>query len=116
METTNTTERPQIGQGCTVHGWTDASPYEIVAVSKSGKQITLRAMKAERDPTWTPEWVPGGFAGHVVNNRSQRWVITSDPDGRLIKATLRKTGRWCVAGCNTGVSLDGAYCFYDYNF
>lgn len=105
---------PQVGMGATVRGYSDRHPYEVVAVSPSGKQVTLRAMKAERDPTWQPEWVAGGFAGHCTNQHDQRWVLSSDPNGEIVKAHLRKDGQF-YEGCNP-VTIGHAYRFYDYNF
>lgn len=105
---------PKVGMGATVRGWSDRHPYEVIAVSPSGKQVTLRAMKAEADPTWKPEWVAGGFAGTVVNQNEQRWTITSDPNGEVVKATLRKDGQYHAP--LGPVSMGKAYHFYDYNF
>lgn len=105
---------PKVGMGATVRGYSDRHPYEVIAVSPSGKQVTLRAMKAERDPTWRPAWVAGGFAGHCVNQGEQRWVLSSDPNGEVVKATLRKDGQY-HHGCSP-VSMGEAYRYYDYNF
>lgn len=105
---------PKVGMGATVRGWSDRDPYEVIAVSPSGKQVTLRAMKAERDPTWQPEWVAGGFAGTVVNQNEQRWIIESDPNGEVIKVNLRKDGQYHHGA--SPVSMGRAYRFYDYNF
>lgn len=104
---------PEVGMGATLHGWSDSDPYEVVAVSKSGKQITLRAMHAKRDESVTLEWVAGGFAGHCINQRDQRWILSSDPEGKTIKARLTKKG-WSANGAR--VSLGEAHKFYDYNF
>ncbi len=105
---------PQIGMGATVYGYSDTYAYEIVEISESGKTITLREMRAERDPTWTPNVIPGGFAGHCVNNREQRWTLTPNPEGRTTKARLTKGGRYTIGGRAIGVGQ--ASMFYDYNF
>ena len=49
-----------------LYGYSDVRPYEVVSISKSGKQITIRSMKFERDQTWQPEFDMGGFvdSGH----------------------------------------------------
>jgi hypothetical protein len=98
----------------TIYGYSDHSPYEIVEISESGKTITLREMRAERDPTWQPDCVPGGFVCHVRNNRDQRWTLTSNPDGRKVKARLTKGGRFTIGGRSIGIGQ--ASMFYDYNF
>jgi hypothetical protein len=104
---------PKVGMGATLCGWSDRHPYEVVEVSPSGKTITLRAMKAERDPSWKPEWVAGGFAGTVVNQNEQEWILSADPEGETIKARLTKKG-WSANGQR--VYLGRANKFYDYNF
>lgn len=104
---------PVLGMGATLHGWSDSAPYEIVGMSASGKTITLRAMKADRDPAWTPETIPGGFFGHTTNNHTQTWILSSDPEGKIL------TGRMTTRGWNTKcgrVSLGEAKKFHDYNF
>lgn len=59
-------------------GYSDIEPCEVVRVV-SDKCLEIRRMKAERDPAWKPEILPGGFAGVCVNQSSQKWVIQSDP-------------------------------------
>lgn len=105
---------PAVGMQATVRGYSDSHPYEVVAVSASGKQITLRKMAAEQDPSFKPEFVRGGFSAHCTNQSQQKWFLTSDPEGETVKANLRKDGRF---HSNYGsVSLGRAVCFYDYNF
>jgi hypothetical protein len=72
-------------------GWSDVEPFEIIKVT--AKTLTLRAMQAKLDPDWHPEAVIGGFAGVVTNNSKQKWIITSDETGLVIKAHLRKEGQ-----------------------
>ena len=93
------------------YGYSDITPYEIVRVI-SDKTIEVREMNAEIDPTWKPDFVPGGFAGTVTNNESQRWIITSDPTARVLRIRLSKKG-WGRG--RFYLSLVPRY-FYDYNF
>lgn len=97
-------------------GWSDAEPYEII--SRTAKTLTLRRMKAELDPEWKPRTVIGGFSGICTNQSEQKWIITSDPEGMVIKAHLRKEGRNFRFYSRLGRhSLSTApYKFYDYNF
>jgi len=96
-------------------GYSDVHPFEVLAVSKSGKQITIRPMQCELDPNWQPEIVPGGFAGHCVNQQGQRWVITSDEDAAPIKAHKRSDGYYYSAWGKHRIE-DQPRRFYDYNF
>ena len=93
---------------------TDADPWLVTEVSASGKTLQLQAQKAELDPTWHPDTQPGGFAGHTVNNDSQRWIITPDPDG--VRTTVRLTKRGWQGARGTKFSIGTARKFYDYNF
>jgi len=94
-------------------GYSDVVPFEIIAQTKT--TITIRDMDAVRDPDWRPVWHPGGFVAHCSNQDEQKWIITSNPDGYVMKAYLRKDGyyysRW-----GRHVISDKPRCHYDYNF
>lgn len=93
-EYNNGTRKPEVGMFANRFGYTDINPYEIVEVNETGKTIKVRQMDAERDPSWKPEFVVGGFAGHCVNNSEsdQKWVITSNPDNHVLSLRLSKNG------------------------
>jgi hypothetical protein len=95
--------------------WSDVKPFEVVRVI-SGKTLEIREMSATRDPSWTPDRVPGGFAGHVRNNDSQRWIIKSEPNNPIIRARLTKSGKWSVGGCDRYLVSDEPVYRYDFNF
>jgi len=96
------------------YGYSDVKPFEVVR-RVSDKTLEVRAMKAERDPTWKPDFVPGGFCGTVVNQGSQRWIITSDPSGVVRRIRLGKRGWKDAHGGRYDLS-DKPVKFYDYNF
>lgn len=107
------TARPVVGQFANERGYSDTTPWEIVAVSKSGKSITVRSMNYEMDPNGPkPEIIPGGFAGHCTNQHEVEWICTTDPDGytRTIRLSDRgwDKGRFHVS--------DHPVRFYDFNF
>lgn len=95
-------------------GYSDVNPYEVVR-RVSDKTLEVRAMNAERDPIWNPDFVPGGFFGTVVNQSEQKWVITSDENGRVVRIRLGKQG-WKDAHGNRYQLSDEPVKFYDYNF
>ena len=96
-------------------GYSDVEPYEIVR-RVSDKTIEIRAMKTERDPSWQMDFRPGGFCGTVVNQREQRWFITSNPEARVFRIRLHADGKWhCANGNRYGLSSKPDK-FYDYNF
>ena len=105
---------------CNQHGYTDINPYEVIRVV-SDKCLEIRSMKAEKNPDYKPDFVAGGFSAHCTNNRDQKWIITSDPQGHTIKVRKRKTQKNYGEGIywhNTAryrIS-DKPYKFYDYNF
>lgn len=97
-------------------GYSDTNPFEIVRVV-SDKTIELRAMTAERDESWKPEFVSGGFSAHCTNNGDQRnaWVIKSDPENFTVRARLQKSGTWKSEMGRHSLSKAPAK-HYDYNF
>ena len=96
------------------YGYSDVYPFEVVKVI-SDKTIEVREMDAERDESVKLEWVAGGFAGHCVNQRDQKWNITSNPENRVIRIRLGKQGWKDKHGRKFGLS-DKPTRFYDYNF
>ena len=102
----------KVGDGATVHLYTDASAWTVIAVSPSGRTITIQGDNAELSPDWKPEIIPGGFSGHCVNNYSQEWVCTPNPNGPVRKARLTKSG-WSANGNRVS---KGRRPFHDYNF
>jgi hypothetical protein len=96
---------PKVGDKATYGIYTDAIACEVIAVSKSGKQATLRECTAKLlngagsgEPD-AQTFTPGGFVGHTSG--TQRWEIKSNPNGIVVKATLRKNGIWKLAGHRT---------------
>ena len=103
----------KVGQGITLHNWTDSNPYEIIAVSKTGQQATIRSMNAtlNREKSTLVQHV-GGFAAHTSGE--QVWDIESDEDGLVTKMFWsNKLQRFTCKGRNVS---DGATKHYDYNF
>ena len=98
----------------TRHGYTDVDPFEVVRVV-SGKTIEVRAMVAEKDKAVKLEWVAGGFAGHCVNQREQRWIIGSNPQNPVVRIRLGKSG-WKDRHGHRFELVDQPVKFYDYNF
>jgi hypothetical protein len=96
-------------------GWTDVNPCEIVKTI-SEKTLEIREMDAERDPTWKPDWHPGGFSGHCSNQYSQRWDIASNENNPVIRIRLSKNKGWQDKHGQRYKLSDEPRKFYDYNF
>ena len=108
-------DNPQVGMFASRILHTDVDPYEIIK-KNTEKKLTIRSMTAELDPTWKPETIVGGFAGHTVNNHSQKWVIESNENGVVVEIRKRKDGRWYDKH-GTRFDIDTEpHKFYDYNF
>lgn len=105
----------QTAQYVNHYGYSDINPFEVVR-RVSDKTLDIRAMDAVRDPSWTPEFVVGGFFGTVVNQGSQEWLINSNPNGRVVRIRLHKNGRWKDAHGNRYGLVEKPVKFYDYNF
>lgn len=95
-------------------GYSDVDPYEIVRVV-SPKTLDIREMDAERDESVKLEWAVGGFAGHCINQREQKWNITSNTENRVVRIRLGKQGWKDAHGRRYNLS-DTPVKFYDYNF
>ena len=95
--------------------YSDVEPFEVLSISKSGKQITIRAMHAKLDPSWKPEMHVGGFVAHCSNQRSQRWNISADESRETIKAHKRADGYFWSAFGKHRIEAQPRK-FYDYNF
>lgn len=70
-----------VGDHAHVCHYSDVDPVTII--KKTATTLTVRFDKAERDPSWKPEWVIGGFAAHCTNNDEQKWIIEEDPNGQV---------------------------------
>lgn len=115
-----------VGDGLTVSLWTDADAYTII--KKTASTMILRRDMATLNPSFKPEIIPGGFAGHCTNQSDQTYAYEPDPQGHEIKITLRhwkdsegNTRRvWKRAGVGireSGGSVSvGRRKFHDYNF
>lgn len=90
-------------------GYTDVDPFKVI--KRTAKTVTIRAVSCKLDPTWKPEVISGGFGGHTVNNREQRWIF-GDVEGPEYIVRLGKDG-W---GRGSYWASDRPYKFYDYNF
>jgi hypothetical protein len=97
------------------YGYSDVNPFEVVR-HVSDKTIEVREMDSERDPDWKPEFIPGGFSAHCVNQREQRWNIVSNPENPTRRIRLHKSGVWKDAYGNKFDLHDKPIRFYDYNF
>lgn len=106
-------EAPKVGEGATYTIWTDSIACTVIAVSKSGKTVTIQEDKAtllngfnsgEEDAL---KAYPGGFAMHVEGN--QRYSYEPNSEGRTYKVTLRtiklRKGGHCYAQKGDEVEL-----------
>jgi len=101
-------------QYCNHYGYSDVNPYEVVRVI-SDKTMEVREMDAELDPEWKAQWAVGGFAGHCINQRDQKWIITSNPNNPVTRLRLGKNG-WKSADGRRFALDSHPIRFYDYNF
>ena len=96
-------------------GWSDVNPWEITMIV-SEKTIEVKEMTATKDDSVKLKWVAGGFAGHCVNQRDQKWFIESNPEGARKRIRRRKDGYWYDKYNNRFVLSFEPHKFYDYNF
>ncbi len=104
---------PKVGDGATICHHSDRTACTVVRVSPSGITLWMRRDIATLDD-WKPKIVPGGFAGHCVNNDSQRYTYRPDPDGTMHRARRLRDGRYLTPGSER--VIPGRHHFHDYNF
>lgn len=95
------------------HGYSDVHPYKVVRVTASGKTAYVREVEATLNPTWKPDIIPGGFAGHCQNNYSQLWVFGAET-GPEIAVRLGKNGWKSKQGRHVASAAPRRH--HDYNF
>ena len=104
---------PIVGDGATVCHYSDRTACTVIRVSPSGKTLYLQSDTAVLDD-WKPEFIPGGFAGHCVNNTEQRYAYQPNPQGAIHRASRRKDGWFRTT--NGEPVIPGRRQFHDYNF
>lgn len=92
----------------------DVQPFEVVR-EVNAKTVEIRRRAAVKSPDFTPNFVPGGFSAVCTNLHDQKWIITPDPEARVVRARLRKDGQWWSA-YGRHVMADEPRKFYDYAF
>jgi hypothetical protein len=104
---------PKIGNGATIQHYSDATACTIVKISASGKTVWLQEDVSTLD-NWKPEILPGGFAGHCINNFEQKYTYKPNPNGAIHRASFRKNGQ--LRTTNNERVTEGRRHFHDYNF
>lgn len=109
----------KVGDGATVCGYSDRRAMTVIEVRKGGKEVVVQRDKATLTNNDERQFYPGGFVGHTVFPNGQKYSYECDPQGYTEVYSLRKNGRWVLAGdsMNGGQRLiDGRHEHYDYNF
>lgn len=79
-------DRPEVGMGATILGWTDRHAATVVAVSASGTSVEIQRDRALRTDD------------NGLSESGQTYEFTPDPDAEVITYTLRSNGRWVRRG------------------
>lgn len=105
-------ENAKVGDGATVCYWSDREAYTII--KRTAQTLTLRRCKATLKPEFKPEFIPGGFAGTVVNQHEQDYDYEEDENGSVIVAHWsKKFGKFRWGSLSV---IPGRSEHYDYNF
>jgi hypothetical protein len=115
-----------IGDGVSVSAWSDIAAYTIV--KKTAKTMTLRGDEATLINRDALRFHAGGFAAHCENQRDQRYSYEPDPQGEVLKISLRcwtdedgnERRKWKKVGNATfqmgGNAYAGRRAYRDFNF
>lgn len=94
---------PQVGDGATVHFWSDRQAATIVGVSPSGHKVKLQYDTARRtDDRGLSDW--------------QEYEFTRNTLGPVVEATRRKDGNYRIKGGTSRVSIGKRSHFRDPHF
>ena len=94
---------PEVGMGATELLWSDRHAHTIIAISESGKTLTIqrdRAIRVDKN----------GMSD------SQEYRYERDPKGSISKARKNKHGVWKVLGSRTTLTIGVRREYYDYSF
>ena len=118
---------PAIGDGATIHSYTDSAAATVIAVSASGVVVTLQRDKStllnghNSGAADALRMDLGGFCGHTSGE--QRYSYERDPNGEIEKFSRRVVNgkiRWVKVGETSKggqrATLSGRFAHYDYNF
>lgn len=106
MENT-TSNKPTVGMGATILGYSDRHAATVVSVSKDGKSVDIQRDTATRTDK-------NGMS------ECQDYEYSPNPDAPIESYTLRKNGTWVREGESmkggTKVALGYRDKYYDYSF
>ncbi len=115
MEGTTNTERntmntitPEVGMGATVCYWTDRKAATVIAISESGRKVTVQFDRATRIDS-------NGMSD------AQSYEYETNTEAPTREFSLRKNGRWIPVGDSMAsygntLSLGRRSEYYDYSF
>jgi hypothetical protein len=119
--TEQATQAFEVGDGATVVMWSDAHAGTIIEASaktvtwQRDKATLLNGVESGAEDALT--FSPGGFCGHTSG--VQRYSYAADENGETQTFTLRKNGKWILAGQamkNGRRLVAGRREHYDFNF
>jgi hypothetical protein len=109
----NPLDEAKVGDGVTVHYYSDAKAGTVIA--RTNKTLTIQldtSTLLNRDEL---EFVSGGFSAHCVNQRDQKYSYKANAEGEVMKISRRKNGEYKVQKSDSRVSV-GRGTFHDFNF
>lgn len=114
--TTNIKGLPE-GEYLTETMYSDTVAWKVIG--RTATTMKLQEVEVARDPEWTPNIIPGGFAGHCTNQNEQTWLYAGlSPNTctvRLVKSRYHGSDKlWGSKGRE--FIANGARRKYDYNF
>lgn len=101
----------EVGEGVTLHLWSDAHAYTVIARTKT--TLTIQRDKATLDPSFRPQ--RDGM--HCTNQDEQTYTYELDPQGEIIKCRWSERNGRFQAGSDGSMRITrGRREFHDYNF
>jgi hypothetical protein len=113
MSNINRDQVAPIGKFVNQHLWSDAHVVGKIIGHFGKTGIIVEPWTATKDPNFKPEFIPGGFSAHCLNQNEQSWIYKKDEGAepirmRISQSFFSQSPRYNIA--------DEPYEYYDYNF
>lgn len=108
-----TPDTVKTGDGVTVNYWSDRHAATVIKITP--KTVMVQRDKAVLNPNFHPEFIPGGFAAHCINQCEQDYTYEPDQNGEIL--TFHWSDKYQRYGQPGNLTLSKwRHEFYDYNF
>lgn len=96
-----------IGKYINYYGYSDIEPIGKIIALKGKSSVVVKLVEAGENKT-KMEFIPGGFAGHCINQFAQSYDYTEKEETKVMRISKKFFKYYGIA--------DAPHKYYDYNF